>query len=164
MGQAHGYWTGKEIEYTQFYGMDTVFIARMAVYKKVRAMFPTIDHWFFCHIDPLFITGSTNLTVHMEARTLLEQGKYVTIEVAAENHYVIYQLTDLRVAYPKTFCMLVVVPVPKVLAGGFAMKAAPPAVFRDDVKLEEGVVTAPFLSFKPTLWSEYEADKDGVAI
>jgi hypothetical protein len=98
----------------------------------------------------------------MAVDELLKQGKYVTIEVSGTHKPIIDRFTDLRVHYPTKLCLLIVLEVPQLEAGGFALKAAPPVVFENRVN-EGGVMTVAFGTLQDGLskWEEYVDDKDG---
>lgn len=169
MGELAGYWTGKEIEHTDFYGKDTLFISRIASARRNIDRHPEIDHVFFAQINPKFAEGMTWLTalgaLFDVVTEELEKGKYVTIEVSCRAEPdMIEQLTALRRNYAGQICVLVVVEIPQPAVGGFSLKAAPEVVFNTQRKWDDGVYTASFamLADGKTVWAEYEADVDGL--
>jgi hypothetical protein len=168
MGETHGYWTGKEVEMTQFFGLDTLFISRFHVLQDALAKFPDVPHVFLCEINPAFglrAVAYNSMALWMAVDALLKQGKYVTVEVSASHKTIVDRFTDLRVHYPTKMCLLIVLAVPQLEAGGFALKAAPPTVFENRVN-EGGVMTVPFGTIQDGLskWEEYVDDKDGEAL
>src|SRR5262245_20797295 len=120
MGERYGYWTGKEVEHTQFYGKETLFISRWDVTESALAKFPDVEHVFFAPINPLFSASSIKynyLRLEAKVQELLEKGYCVTVEVSATNVLKTY-FNDARRMYPATFCLLLVVEVPQLSLGG----------------------------------------------
>ena len=160
MGETHGYWTGNEVEHTQFYGLKTVFISRFEKTEAVLAKYKAADvpHVFFCQINPKF-GGDLTALCHAAGK-LLRQGRYVTIEVSACDADAKDALETLRLDYDR-FCLLMVVELSSPEDGGFAVKVAPPVVF--DGNVAPGVMTASIERMEKglTRWEEYVGDKDG---
>lgn len=182
-GERAGWWTGVEVERTQFYGLRTRFFSRLSV---ACAMVESAEeeHLFFAVINPKFFDGrirdepvdghclqSEAWAVIGLVRCCLEgTAKKATVEIpAALAGWRCWNV--LRVGFPDRFCLLVVVEVPQPELGAFAVKVAPSNLFTDTAN-EGGVVTissdrlyAPALasgrSDFETSWDEYAGDVDG---
>src|SRR5678815_5291822 len=106
MGEKEGYWTGLEIEHTQFYGDPTVFFSRLetaiAYHEHIfRFEMKLCEHVFLAVINPKFFQVAGRIPNPVDfgqvlgvARWHLNLGRRVTVEDWAINASL---YTDLRI-------------------------------------------------------------------
>ena len=171
IGKKTGYWTGPEIEHTQFHGMQTLFISKWPCHGK--ALFMAMDdsaypHVYFCMGSEGFWTGTQGGTLQsfydFVSKLLAQYNKSVTLDVggAAVEDLNSLWINHLRVIGRSRFCLLVTVRLPQPEIGSFAVKVSPPQTFTDR-QFERCVMTVPCVEFlkRATHWSEYAVDVDG---
>jgi hypothetical protein len=167
MGEKNGFWLGKEVEVTRFYGMETIFYSRfMALDQR-----PEQPHVFVALCNPSFFAGCREANTNTELLYMLIEawivmGKMVTIEVTPPQATWAF-FTKMRKKYEGKFLLLIGCEVPELEAGGYTMKVYPTHLFSDYEN--EGYVetwTPQKSSIDDrdggvTTWAEYEADIDG---
>lgn len=160
-----GYWTGLEVEHTQFHGFKTLFLVPNHI-EKLDELIQKIDELPGNAIKHVYIGFHESYAKHVEwfetiCLRALTVGKLLTVEILPQ-YATLPVFKHLRWNYRNLFCMLIRVEVPELMVGGFAIKAIPSVAFGDN-KEEAGVMTASFntLNKSITLWDEYAKDEDG---
>jgi hypothetical protein len=169
IGVQSGFFVGKEIEHTKFYGMDTIFFSKLTAandYFRIISRCVPYSHMFFgvCNSDFLDMVVPADSQFDLlvaYATSLIQFGKKVTFELTPS------QALDSRVTALRSspnFCAMICVEVPLVGLGNFAIKAVPTHVFEDRPN-EHYVATIDSIDLLRekhlTSWDEYAADIDG---
>lgn len=158
-----GYWTGPEVEHTQFYGLKTLFLVPDDI-ELLDQLIQKVDENVYEHV---YIGMHESYATHIEwfeaiLLRAIQNNRKVTVEMWPQ-YATLSLFTRIRWNYANQFCMLIRVEVPFLMVGGFALKAMPTTSFGFD-KEEAGVMTASFNILKYhgfTHWDEYAQDVDG---
>jgi hypothetical protein len=157
-----GYWTGPEVEHTQFYGLKTLFLVPDNI-ELLDQLIKKVDEDAYQHVYIGMHESYAERKEWFETILLraLQHGRCCTVEMWPQ-YATLPVFNRIRFNYSTQFCMLIRVEVPNLMVGGFALKAMPTISFGTDQN-EAGVMTASYqcLRHRVTHWSKYEQDVDG---